>query len=310
MTEMEVNRDYNWDGYVPNDIPDYIQQRNELDVLVATGTTENWLIAGPSGCGKTHLAQMVAQRLKAPMFTIQGRYQLYESDLLGHPTIVNGNTYWNDGVLPKALLCSRERLTVLFIDEVNRMRPEASSVLMPILDHRTEVTIDQRGGEVIKGNWVNLVIIATINEGLGYFVQEMDLAAKGRFSGIKLSYLGLREKEKEVNLLMERTGVYSLLASRMVDVANDVRKAAEDMEHGINYGVPTRRLLRWAQVAQKLDGVSDNPVMEAGIYTVANSIYGGDTRQRVVEIIRGKVDGMVLSEQKQLKREGIVDAEK
>jgi methylenetetrahydrofolate dehydrogenase (NADP+)/methenyltetrahydrofolate cyclohydrolase len=235
-----VDRSYNFEDEVPDDVHEYVPTNGEWDAMNAIidaresmGTLPRILIAGPSGNGKTTAAENVAEQRAWPFFEVSMSNAIYEADLLGTTNVVGGDTVWEDGPITKALLSSRERPTVLLVDEVNRAMPEVLNVLFPVLDDRCRVELTGgRGGEEITGDPSNLIVVGTINEGREYHgTQEMDHALKRRFKyKYETAYLGENFPEKEAALVTGRTPAHLNLAEEMVTAANDVRELAADPE--------------------------------------------------------------------------------
>ncbi len=303
--EMKTHRDYDWQVYIPEDIPEFYSTQNELKEIEAlvetrekTGKLPRFLLGGPSGSGKTHLAMYIAQKYNMPMFVIQCKWSLDESSLLGRPIIVRGETVWQDGPLTKALLCSQQRPTVLLLDEVNRARPEAKSVLYSALDHRCRVELDARGGEVIEGKSLDLISFATMNEGRGHFTEELDEAEKRRLGNRwNTTYLGENDPEKEVELLINRADIPEKLSVLMVRTANDVRKLAEDIESPVEQGISTGSLIEWAKTARSFSkkGI-ENSVVTASTSSVVKPFYEGNAEEVVKEAIKSYLNGAPTEE--------------
>ncbi len=296
---MEVDRDYNWDIRIPKLKNVYYESKDELKKLEAV-RGGRWRIEGPTGCGKTMLAEYFAAKNKLPLFTIQGRYTLNPADLIGRPTIIGNDVKWIDGTLTKALLCSQERECVLLVDEFNRMEPRCQALFLEAADYRCQVTIEARD-EVIRGVPENIHIIVTLNKGLEYFVNRLDAAVEGRFYVIELDYLGLRNKEAEIELLMERCGIKYDLADLLVTTANKIRIEAKSGKSVITLGVPTRNLINWAEliVAYVEKGIGENPIIEAAKDAVINALYEGQAKTTVMQIILSMCD-LPSSELKQI----------
>lgn len=300
VKELPVNRDYNFNDKIPEKVPSYKESGTEKTRILAeirnreeTGQLPRYLVSGPTGTGKTHLARSIAKEREDPMFVIQGKYALDSSDLLGSPVLVNGETIWTDGVLTKALIASQEQEVVLLIDEVNRSRPESKGILFSALDDRCEVVLDARNGETIKGNPENLVVIGTINEGKDYTVQDMDKAEKRRFGRkFEVEYLGLNHPELEKELLAERTPVFPDLADKIVETANEIRRASDNPDSVINTGIPTSALLDWSRTAYSYsDAGIENPVVEAGLDTAVRPNFDKDViREDAEDVLRDYLD--------------------
>jgi len=304
---MTAVRDYDWSTLVPTDVPEYVAHNGEweeinamVDARETTGMA-HVVLGGPTGCGKTHLAERLAFERGLPLFTIQGKYSLNESKLLGSPSISpDGSTVWVDGTLTKAVMASAERPVVLLLDEVNRARPEAKSVLFSALDHRCTVVLDgERGGEQIVGKAENLIVVATMNEGRGHFVQELDAAEKRRLGPrFDVDYLGVSYPDREAGLIVERTPVGQNLAGMLVKTANEVRALATDMDSNVQLGIPTATLLDWANQAWSYAqaGVSD-PVVKAGEAAVVRMFYSDSPgASKVSQTIQANLAGCPVDE--------------
>jgi MoxR-like ATPase len=290
ISEIEVERDYDWRLRIPKIENTYYEQENELRKLEAT-RGGRWRIEGPTGCGKTMLAEYFAAKNKLPLFIIQGRYTLNPADLIGRPTIIRNEVKWIDGTLTKALLCSQERESVILVDELNRMEPRSQAIFLEAADYRCQVTIEMRD-EVIRGIPENLHIIMTLNKGSEYFVNRLDAAVEGRFSVIKLDYLGLKNKEAEIELLIERCGIKYELADLLVTTANKIRIDAKSGKSVVTMGIPTRNLINWASlsISYTKHGIGENPVIQAAKDAVVDALYDGQAKTTVMQIVLGMCD--------------------
>lgn len=300
VKKLPVNRDYDWSTRIPSGTPEYLESDSEVTRIMAdithredSGQMPRYLISGDTGAGKTHLSKTIAEDLSAPLFTIQGKYSMDESDLLGSPVLVNGETIWTDGTLTKALLASQDREVVLLVDELNRARPESKGVLFSALDDRCRVELDARGGEVVEGNPDNLIVIGTINEGSEYAVQELDKAEKRRFGRkFEVKHLGLNHPDKERQVIQQRTPASSEVAERLVEISNKIRESSENQASVVDSGVPTSSILDWSRTAYAYAqaGVG-NPIVESARDTIAKPIFQNDrVRQEVMETVRDHAD--------------------
>lgn len=243
----------------------------------------------------------IEARTGVPCITIQCKYSLSEADLLGMPNFNGETTYWQDGPATKAVLASQKSPVVLLLDEFNRARPESKSALFSLLDDRCEVTLDGRGGEVITGIAKNLISIATINEGRGYYVEDMDKAERRRIGNkFDVTYLGVNHPDSEIDLLTTRTGIYEGLAETMVETANKVRvELAEKDSSSVRAGVPTGMVIAWAETARAYSAAGiDNPVMESANDAIIRPFYGNEAGEAEVrQTFMSAVDDLPFDEE-------------
>ncbi|QZP37081.1 AAA family ATPase [Halobaculum magnesiiphilum] len=252
-------RAYEWSQYVPPPGDDvYMEvdgERSDMEAIIesrdVTGQLPRFRLTGPPGTGKTTLAESIGAKYQFPVIPIQFTASMRDSELLGSPHLIGGESVYVDGPIVKALLCSQERPVVVILDEVNRAPFHRKSSLQPFLDHRGQATIELRGGEVIEGDPENIITIATMNEGAEYETYQMDPAERRRHGNTwEVPYLGLIDRDREASIVADRTPVDMDLARLLVDGANDVRRlATEDDTSPVTTGITTSTLLEWAKTA-------------------------------------------------------------
>lgn len=308
---MPVTRAYDFEKRVPDieRVGEYVEQKDELKEIEAqlAGRTNAreptaFLVYGETGTAKTTLAEFIAAKNEWPIFEIQGKYSMYETDILGHPDVApDGSTRWVDGVLVKALLSSQERPTVIIFDEVNRARAEAKGAFFSALDYRCRVTLDGgRGGEVINGRPENLIVFATANRGKAYVgTQEFDKAELRRYSSVhELDYLGQVSIKKEASLIAERSPVSFPVAKKLVQATNLIRSEADNPENrDIESGIPTPAVINWANRAHEYHEAGlDAPAVRAARSTIIRPYYSHDerTEKSVAEEIEPKVRSLPI----------------
>lgn len=170
------------DPSVPEKFADYVPFGFYQDLLNIVRSKEFYpvFITGLSGNGKTMMAEQVCAALKRECIRVNISIETDESDLLGGPTLVNGNVVNRDGPVITAM----KRGAVLLLDEVDR----GSNKLMciqGILEGKSY--FNKKSGEMVHPQ-KGFTVIATANtKGQGsdegrYLAQILDSAFLERFA--------------------------------------------------------------------------------------------------------------------------------
>lgn len=310
---MPVVRDYDWDEWVesPDDVGPYYEVKGEWSYITSMvdarmkGAETKHRLDGPTGVAKTRMARRMAADYDAPCFIFQCSGGTAPNEVYGSPTVGGeGDSWWIDSTVIKALLASRDRLTFLVLDEFNRAPQDVHNTLLDALDDRCSVRLEgPRGGEVIAGNPDNLVVFTTMNVGREYNTHPVDPATKSRISqggAFELDYLGRAKPDKESQLLIEQAGLPAQVADMFVDVANQTRDLADDRDSDLGRGIPTRDLIAWAEAAVHLsDAGLDDALVQTGEQQIVTGIWSArdvDARQTVRNIIESTFSGVGIGD--------------
>lgn len=308
--QLPADRDYDWasEKLDADSVHEYREADGEKSDIIReiedrreTGKLPHFSISGPTGCGKTTLPEDISVGMDAPCFIIECHEGLRPNNLLGMPTYVGDETWWSDGPLTKALLASQERPVVLIFDEINRTTSRTLGVIMSALDHRCSVTLNARGGEVVKGDPMNLIVFSTMNEGDGYITNQIDRAQVRRLGNkYYTDYIGMYDDSREAELIADRTPVTRDVAQTMVTAANEIRTKANG-DSAVKMGVPTSSMLQWAQTAWTYRGsdADGGPLMKGGERAVLNPFFKGNKSEEdiVVTTLESHVRGMSIDEE-------------
>ena len=106
------------DVSIPTKYPDYVPFGfyKDLSNIIKSGQFYPVFITGLSGNGKTLMVEQVCATLGRECIRVNISIETDESDLLGGPTLVNGNVVNRDGPVITAM----KRGAILLIDEVDR----------------------------------------------------------------------------------------------------------------------------------------------------------------------------------------------
>jgi len=204
-----------------------------LPYLKDTPGHHKFTAVGPKGCGKTECGIQVAAHLKRPVFIVDCSIIREPRDFFGSKELANGRTMWVDNAFTRIV---EEGNCVIVLDELNRASDMVGNALLPLLDSRQRTYIQERGASVVAGP--NIVWWATMNKGAQYTgTNALDAALADRFNRVfEVTYL---PKDKEIDLLVKRTGISANIASCLVDVADRTRQANTEFSTQLS----TRQLL-------------------------------------------------------------------
>jgi MoxR-like ATPase len=166
---------------VPDRYPDYVPFGffKDLRNIIKTNEFYPVFITGLSGNGKTLMVEQVCSELNRECIRVNISIETDESDLLGGPTLVNGNVVNRDG----PVLTAMKRGAVLLIDEVDRGSNKLMC-LQGILEGKSYY--NKKTGEMVHAKR-GFTVIATANtKGRGseegrYLSQILDDAFLERF---------------------------------------------------------------------------------------------------------------------------------
>jgi cobaltochelatase CobS len=237
------------------------------------------MLKGPHGAGKTELAMQFAARNSMSMMIMDCANLKEPRDWFGYKTIEAGEVVWHESQFDKVISAGNH---VILFDEINRVHPNILNTLLPLLDGRGFTYLEEKGSCIKAGP--NLVMFATMNEGAAYTgTNSTDIAMRDRWSRIvEVTYL---PKDKEIDILIARTGISEKAAKSLVDIANQIRKKSTGIGSQFSDGFSTRQLIACAE-----DFVIDGP--ESLTFTMTNlfSAEGGTNSERaaVLQLIQGK----------------------
>lgn len=236
------------DVSIPVKYPDYVPFGffKDLSNIVKSDQFYPVFITGLSGNGKTLMVEQVCAELKRECIRVNISIETDESDLLGGPTLVNGNVVNRDGPVITAM----KRGAILLIDEVDRGSNKLMC-LQGILEGKPYY--NKKSGEMVyPQNGFN--VIATANtKGRGseegrYLSQILDDAFLERFPiTVEQEYPNAKTEKKILSPLIDD----NVFVENLTQWADVVRKSF--IEGAIDEIISTRRLVHIAK-AYKIFG--------------------------------------------------------
>jgi nitric oxide reductase NorQ protein len=222
-----------------SEIPFYQPQGNEVELFEHAYKHQlPLLIKGPTGCGKTRFIQYMAAKLNRSLYTVACHDDLTAADLVGRHLIGNGETYWNDGPLTRAV---REG-AICYLDEVVEARKDTTVVLHPLSDDRRILPIERTGEELQAPD--DFMLVVSYNPGYQHLLKGMKPSTRQRFVAITFGY---PNEKLEQEIIIGETGIKPFLAQQLVHLATSLR-ALKD--HDLEESASTRLLIYTATLMQ------------------------------------------------------------
>lgn len=256
-----------------NSLFDRVQKSSEVK-------TQKVLLRGPHGAGKTEMAMQFAARFNRPMLIMDCANLKESRDWFGYKTIVGGEVVWHESQFDKVVSAGGH---VILLDEANRVHPAIMNTLLPLLDNRGFTYLEEKGDCIKVGP--GTVFFSTMNEGAAYTgTTSTDIALRDRLGQriVEVTYL---PKDREVSVLVARTGIAEKVAASLVDIANQIRKKSSGLGSSFSDGFSTRQLIAVAEDFV-LGGVSSLTFTMSNLF----SAEGGTNSERatVLQLIQGK----------------------
>lgn len=252
------------------DLPFYKPHGNEIELFEHAFLRQlPLLIKGPTGCGKTRFVSYMAEKIGLPLYTVSCHDDLTASDLVGRHLIGDGVTYWNDGPLARAV---REG-GICYLDEVVEARKDTTVVLHPLSDDRRILPIE-RTGEILSAP-PEFMLVVSYNPGYQNFLKGMKPSTRQRFVSLRFDF---PKPELEQQIVMGETGADTMLAKKLVNLANSLRTLKE---HDLEEAASTRLLVYTATLI--LSGIDPADACRAAL--VEPLTDDEETAEALMEIV-------------------------
>ena len=196
--------------------PYYLPSANEVEVFRAAFKQKlPLMLKGPTGCGKTRFVEHMAHAVGVPLITIACHEDITAADLVGRYLLTGGETVWVDGPLTRAV----RQGAICYLDEIVEARADTTVVLHPLADHRRELNIERLGESLHAPD--NFMLVVSYNPGYQSVLKDLKQSTRQRMVGIEMSY---PVAEKEIEIVMQESGIDKARAAELVKLANAIRK--------------------------------------------------------------------------------------
>ncbi len=273
---------------IPTDTPPFFDKgQNYVERIVrALGYFKQCACIGPSGTGKTHIIYLVAELTQLPLWEINCGLQTSAYDLFGR-YIGLGKENWIDGIITSWCRYGG----ILYLDEANMMKQDVATKLNPILDARGHMVLNEKDNELIERH-KDAYMIISLNPFSAEFTgtKPLNAAFRRRMSvWLNFDYMSVDNHidEQEVELLVERSGIFKETATNIVQVAAKLRQEYKNGD--LPYGPSVGDLANWARIIA--DGAS--PIDAGNETLVAMTSDDFEVQEDVRKIIKSVDWGVI-----------------
>jgi nitric oxide reductase NorQ protein len=255
-------------------LPFYQSQHNEVELFTHAYSNQlPMLIKGPTGCGKTRFIEHMAAKLGRPLYTVACHDDLTAADLVGRHLIGDGETYWHDGPLSKAV---REG-AICYLDEVVEARKDTTVVLHPLSDDRRILPIE-RTGEVLQAP-PEFMLVVSYNPGYQNLLKGMKPSTRQRFVAMRFDYPDIIT---ETGIIQQETGINPSTSRQLIELAHALRVLKD---HDLEESASTRLLVYAATLIK-----SGFPPLDACRAAIVEPLSDDETTvEALMEVVRAKI---------------------
>lgn len=252
MIDVMVDWDEEGESLIPDVDPNYIFSIELVkSVLIGWKLGMTAYFWGYHGSGKTTIFEQCAARTKRPFLRVQHTINTEEAHVLGQWTVKNGETVYQLGPLPMAMING----WIYCADEYDFAPPSVTSLYQPVLEGKALVIKDAPPELRVIRPHPNFRIVATGNTngsgdetGLYQGTQIQNAANYSRFNIVEeVQYL---EPKVETTVVAGQAGIERKDAENLINFGTEVRKMFAGGKIGAT--ISTRELITSAKLGMVL----------------------------------------------------------
>lgn len=260
------------------------RERETRNILAALAAGRHIILEGPPGTTKSTLLQAIAEEMHIPFIMVEGNADLTPSKLLGYfdPAQAVAEGYKPEHFVEGPLLEAMKKGGILYIDEFNRIPPDALNVLMRAIEEG-EIVVP-RVGLITSNNGFRLVSAQNPYDDVG--TSKVSMGIFDRLCKLKMNY---QSKEEEEQIVKQRTGCKDeKLVEHAVEITRRTRNHLE-----IKQGASVRGAMHFVDIFQQLatmegDNIHDSEiylslVLDAAYMALGSKIWLVETSQKTPE---------------------------
>ena len=267
--------------------PYYEPVGNEVEVFdMAFNLRRPLALLGPTGCGKTALANYMTWRIRQKLIKESGDKGLHFPyiEVPCHEDLTIGDLVGRYGLkgewLPGPLYTGALNGGIVLLDEIVEARKDAVVMIHALTDDRRHLPLPQKGEVIIPPE--DFMIVICYNPGYQVKAKDLKPSTRQRFVTLEMDYPPNLLEEK---IIIKHTGVDPEIASQLVSLGDNIRKAAREANQlNLQEGASTRLLIRAAEFYHAIEQSGATPnLRDIARYTIFSPISTEDTDRKVLE---------------------------
>ena len=271
-----------FDQYKPFSWGKYVELKDEREKLLEQFHPPSpfpYLIEGDKGLGKTLCVYDVTFAEQCHLIFHACSSGTRVGDLLGRLQVNEDGSYFDLGVLPRAILCAnKHKKACLYLDEINALEPEVQKVLNPICDDRRMITANNKQFRLNEG--CTLVVVASMNPSYYAGVNQLTEDMRSRFIGDVWSY----PSSKELSSLVDWTGIPATVRDPLLQLVQDTHSSR--VKGDVEYVLSPRDVVQFTEVYRMWvakNTLTPAEVLKRAIHTSLLVKYGDSTEREFVK---------------------------